>query len=516
MPAVAAELLTGPADAGEPVTDVLLAMRGIVRRFGDLSANNDIDLDVRGGEILGLLGENGSGKSTLMKVLFGMLRPDAGTITFRGKPLTDHTPAAAMAAGIAMIHQHFMLVDAMTVTENVMLGWPAAGRVLRRGHVAARIRDASHRFGLDLDPDARIAALPLGRRQRVEILKAILRDAELLVLDEPTSNLAPAEVGELLAILRRLRAEHKGVVFISHKLPEVLEVCDSVVVLRAGRVVGRTPVAGVSQTRLAAMMIGRDVAARTVPTTTGAPGEPRLTVKDLSGPGLARLDFAVRRGEILGVAGVDGNGQIELVETLAGLRPVRGGTVTLDGEDVTQSGVAARVARGLAYMPADRGATALVKAMSVTENLMLRDSARPPYGRGPFLTRGLATAKAHRLMAEFDIRARSPNTVIGHLSGGNQQKIVVARELDRAPAVLIAHQAAWGLDPGATRFVLDRMSALRAAGAAILYVSSELDEVLAISDRVAVMADGGFAGVVSRDAVDPRQLGLWMGGRAAA
>ncbi len=496
--------------------DTLLAMRGIVRRFGDLVANDQIDLEVRQGEIVGLLGENGSGKSTLMKVLFGMLRADAGSITVRGEPLADHTPAGALAAGIAMIHQHFMLVDAMTVTENVMLGWPAAGRILRTREMAARIRDASRRFGLDLDPDARVADLPLGRRQRVEILKAILRDADLLVLDEPTSNLAPTEVSELLTILLRLRDEGKGIIFISHKLPEVLEACDNVVVLRAGKVVGRVAVSATSQSQLAEMMIGRDVTVRSAAVAASpANGPVRLAVANLAGPGLERLSFEICRGEILGVAGVDGNGQIELVETLAGLRSAHSGTVALDGQDITRKGVGARTRGGLAYMPADRGTTALVKTMSIVENLMLRDSMRAPYGRGPWLTPGRAAAKARALMAEFDIRARDPETSAGRLSGGNQQKIVVARELDRAPAVLVAHQAAWGLDPGATRFVLDRMLALREAGAAILYVSSELEEVLAISDRVAVMARGGFAGLVSRAEVNARQLGLWMGGKAA-
>ena len=493
----------------------LLEMRGIVRRFGDLCANDNIDLDVRPGEILGLLGENGSGKSTLMKVLFGMLSADAGSITFRGRPLVKHTPGEAMAAGIAMIHQHFMLIDAMTVTENVMLGWPEAGRILRVKEIASRVREASRRFGLDLDPDSPIASLPLGRRQRVEILKAILRNAELLILDEPTSNLAPAEVADLLMILRRLRDEAKGIVFITHKLPEVLEVCDNVVVLRVGRVAGRAAVAGASRGQLAEMMIGRDVSAPNDAGSTPPSGAVRLAAKDFFARGLSRLTVEIRGGEILGVAGVDGNGQIELVEALTGLRPTTGGELTLDGRDITQATVAARMKLGLAYMPADRGHTALVKDMSIAENLMLRDSRRPPYGRGPLLTKASGAAKARALMTDYDIRARDPDFRVARLSGGNQQKIVVARELDRQPAVLIAHQAAWGLDPGATRFVLDRMIALRNAGAAIIYVSSELEEVLHISDRIAVMAGGGFAGIASRSEVDARRLGLWMSGRAA-
>ena len=490
----------------------LLEMRGMVRTFGALRANDGIDLDVQPGQILGLLGENGSGKSTLMKVLFGMLPPDAGTIIFRGRELSRHHPREAMAAGIAMIHQHFMLIEAMTVVENVMLGWQQAGRVIRTAAIAAQVREASRRFGLHLDPAALVATLPLGRRQRVEILKAILRDAELLILDEPTSNLAPTEIADLLTILRRLRAEGKGIIFITHKLPEVLEICDEVVVLRDGRVSGRAPVAGASRARLAEMMVGRDLtrAHKPVPRT---PGGVRLSISDLTGPGFGSLSLDVRGGEILGVAGVDGNGQIELTDTLAGLRRAHAGRIVLDGRDITHAPVAARVQAGLAYIPADRASTALVRGMSVAENLMLRDSGSSPYARGPFLTPVPAATKAQKLMTEYDIRAAGPSAVVMRLSGGNQQKIVVARELDRAPAVLVAHQAAWGLDPGATRFVLDQVIALRDAGAAVVYVSSELEEVLEISDRIAVMAGGQFAGEMPTAEADLKQIGLWMAGR---
>jgi general nucleoside transport system ATP-binding protein len=492
----------------------LLEMRGIVRCFGAVRANDGVDLDVDAGEIVGLLGENGSGKSTLMKVLFGMIAPDSGTIVFRGRPLSAHRPAEAMEAGVAMIHQHFMLVEAMTVVENVMLGWSRAGRILKRAEIAARIRETSRRFGLDLDPGAVIGDLPLGRRQRVEILKALLREVELLILDEPTSNLAPSEVGELLKILRLLRAEGKGIVFISHKLPEVLDVCDRVVVLRAGRVTGSAPIGGVTRQQLAEMMVGRDVPAPPahMPVTKG---KIRLSVDNLRGPGLGPLSFEVRGGEVLGVAGVDGNGQIELVETLAGLRRADRGSIALDGRDITRASVASRTRSGMAYMPADRASTALVKSLPIHENLMLRDSSSPPYASGWFLSPAGSDRKARDLMREYDIRAPSPQTVAARLSGGNQQKIVVARELDRKPAALIAHQAAWGLDPGATRFVINRILALREAGAAIVYFSSELEEVLEVSDRIAVMANGSFAGFTMRDGADLGQIGLWMSGRMA-
>jgi general nucleoside transport system ATP-binding protein len=491
----------------------LLEMRGIVRCFGAVRANDGVNLDVEAGEILGLLGENGSGKSTLMKVLFGMIAPDSGTIVFRGLPLSAHRPAEAMAAGVAMIHQHFMLIEAMTVVENVMLGWSQAGWVLKRAEVAARIGEASRRFGLDLDPDAVVGDLPLGRRQRVEILKALLREAELLILDEPTSNLAPSEIVELLTILRRLRAEGKGIVFISHKLPEVLDVCDRVVVLRAGRVTGSAPIGSVTRAQLAEMMVGRDVAAPSAhrPATKG---KIRLAVENLQAPGLGPLSFEVRGGEVLGVAGVDGNGQIELVETLAGLRRANdGGSITLDGRDITNASVANRTRSGMAYMPADRASTALVKSLSIHENLMLRDSNRPPYASGWFLSPAGSDRKARDLMREYDVRAPGPHTLAARLSGGNQQKIVVARELDRRPAVLVAHQAAWGLDPGATRFVINQILALREAGAAIVYCSSELEEVLEVSDRIAVMANGAFAGVTAREGAHLSQIGLWMSER---
>jgi general nucleoside transport system ATP-binding protein len=491
-----------------------LEMRGIVRCFGAVRANDGINFDVASGEIVGLLGENGSGKSTLMKVLFGMVAPGEGTIVFRGRSLSRHRPADAIAAGIAMIHQHFMLIDAMTVVENVMLGWPEAGRLLKRTEIAGRIREASRRFGLDLDPDTLVADLPLGRRQRVEILKAVLREAELLILDEPTSNLAPSEVADLITILRRLRGEGKGIVFISHKLPEILEVCDRVIVLRAGCVAGAARVCDVTKAQLAEMMVGRDVTASRAPPSITR-GSVRLDAEGLAGPGLGPISFEIRGGEILGVAGVDGNGQIELAETLAGLRSTTSGSIVLDGKQITNASVAERTRSGLAYMPADRSSTALVKSMSISENLMLRDSRRPPYSRGPFLFPSGMQGKTQELMREYDIRAPGPRTVAARLSGGNQQKIVVARELDRNPKVLIAHQAAWGLDPGATRFVLNRVLALREAGAGILYLSSELEEVLNVSDRIAVIANGGFAGVVDRADVDLRQIGLWMSGRAA-
>jgi len=492
----------------------LLEMRGMVKVYGALRANDGIDLDVFAGEIVGLLGENGSGKSTLMKVLFGMVEADGGGIVFRGRELSGHRPGEAMAVGIAMIHQHFMLVEAMTVLENIMLGWPEAGKLLKRQVIAEKIREASRRLGLDLDPETRVADLPLGRRQRVEILKAVLRNAELLILDEPTSNLAPAEVRDLLVVLKRLRSEGKGIIFITHKMPEVIEACDKVVVLRAGKVSGKAVVSGADKAQLAEMMVGRDV---TTPYVMKAPekGAARIGMRQLAAKSIGPLDLDVRGGEILAIAGVDGNGQLELAETLAGLRRADAGTITLDARDITHATPANRTKAGLAYMPADRSMTALVKSMTIMENLMLRDIQRPPYSLRGLLTMGFARRRAEALMSQFDIRAASPLTKAGSLSGGNQQKIVIARELARQPAVLVAHQPTWGLDPGATRFVLERIIALRDAGSAVIYISSELEEVLAIGDRVAVLAGGRLAGLVTRNEVDMPQIGLWMSERAA-
>jgi simple sugar transport system ATP-binding protein len=498
----------------------LLEMRGIVKTYGPVRANDGIDLDVEAGQIVGLLGENGSGKSTLMKVLFGMVEPDTGGIVYKGHELSGHNPKAAIALGIGMIHQHFMLIEAMTVAENIMLGWGEAGRWLKRREIATEIREASRKFGLDLDPDTVVGTLSLGR-QRIEILKAVMRGAELLILDEPTSNLAPQEVSGLLGVMRQLRAAGKGIIFISHKMAEVMAVCDEVVVLRDGRVAGRRSVADASEADLAHMMVGRDIAHPLGRIDTGTGGTTLLEVRNLcvdarDGIALSDIDFELKAGEVLALAGVDGNGQFELVETLAGLRRASSGTVRLNGADITRAGVARRVAAGLAYIPADRSTTSLIQSMTIAENLSLRDIFRPPYARGPWLDRKGRSAAAHRMIEQFSIRAPGPETIARQLSGGNQQKVVIAREIARAPRVLVAFQATWGLDPGATRFVREQVVALRNAGNAVLYISSELEEVLALGDRVGVMFGGRLLEVARRESLDLGRIGLLMSGQVAA
>jgi len=498
----------------------MLKMRGICKSYGSVRANRDIDLDVAAGRIVGLLGENGSGKSTLMKVLFGIVAADAGTITFKDQILAAHNPRMAIAAGLGMIHQHFTLVDAMTVTENVMLGWDRAGFWLRPQEIAALIRDTSRTYGLDLDPDAVVGDLPHGQRQRVEIMKVILRGAELLILDEPTSNLSPPEIRGLLDVMRRLREQGRGVIFISHKLDEVLEICDDIVVLRDGEVSGRRAAEGATKADLAHMMVGRDVT-NTIVKTEHAPGAPVLHVVKLGRrdeKGLQRLNdisFSLHAGEILAVAGVDGNGQSDLVDVLAGLRDATEGGIDLAGLDITRLPVAERLAAGLSYIPVDRAATSLVPAMSVADNLALREFDRTPFSRHGWLRRSAFEEHTRERMQHFGIRAAGPDAPARTLSGGNQQKIVVAREIGRKPKVLIAFQPTWGLDPGATRFVIDQLIALRDAGGAVLYLSASLEEVLMLGDRIAVMYGGRLSQPVPRANVDVTEIGLMMAGAGA-
>ena len=500
------------------MTRALLEMRGISKSYGSVQANRRIDLTVMPGEIVGLLGENGSGKSTLMKVLFGMVRPDEGDVVYQGRQLEAGSPRAALEQGIAMIHQHFTLVEAMTVSENLMLGWSRdAGPWLNHAATARKVREAAAHYGLEVDPDARVEQLALGEKQRVEILKAILRGAHLLILDEPSSILSPPEIERLLAFLKRFRAEGHSVVFITHKLGEVLEVADRVVVLRDGQVVGATDVAGATRESLARLMVGRELAPPAARAASPA-GKARLQVEGLAArdaSGVERLrgaSFTLRAGEVLALAGIDGNGQGELANTLAGITVPTAGRILLDGVDITRGNARTRLAAGIAYIPADRAGTSLVQGMSIEDNLVLRDIDQEPYSSGGRIARAVLRRLAQQRMREFDIRAASPQVPARTLSGGNQQKVALARELSRQPRVVIAFQPTWGLDPGATRFVVESLLKLRQQGAAVLYISSELEEVLAVGDRIGVLSGGRILHVVDRAQADLESIGLAMAG----
>ncbi|NYE22899.1 ABC transporter ATP-binding protein [Pigmentiphaga litoralis] len=498
----------------------MLEMRGISKTYGAVRANRDIDLTVQRGEIVGLLGENGSGKSTLMKILFGMVRPDAGGIVYQGRELAVGSPKGALEAGIAMIHQHFTLVEAMTVTDNLMLGMQGGGAWLAPAAMAQRIREAGQRYGLAIDPDARVESLALGEKQRVEILKAILRGADLLILDEPTSILSPPEIAQLLDFLKRFRAEGRAVIFITHKLGEVLEVADQVVVLRDGQVVGAQSTQGATRQSLARLMVGRDPAPAAARVDT-PPGRERLRVEGLGArdaSGVQRLkdvSFTLRAGEVLAIAGIDGNGQGELADTLAGITRASGGAVFLDGVDITRGNARSRLAAGIAYLPADRSGTSLVQAMSLEDNLMLRDADQAPYSRAGVIDRRTARRIAKERLAQFNVRAASSIVAARTLSGGNQQKVALAREIGRAPDILIAFQPTWGLDPDSTRFVIQRVLALRDAGGAVIYISSELEEVLAVGDRIAVLSEGSLVDMLDRKDADIERLGLALAGSAS-
>jgi general nucleoside transport system ATP-binding protein len=495
-----------------------LELRGITKHFGDLVANDHIDLVVEPGEIHALLGENGAGKSTLMNVLYGLLQPDQGEILVDEKPQHFRSPGDAIAAGIGMVHQHFMLVPVFTVAENIMLGAePTVGAVgvLDRGTARARVLEVSQRYGLPVDPDATVEDLPVGVQQRVEIIKALVRDVDLLILDEPTAVLTPQETDELLAVMRNLKAAGKSIVFITHKLKEVKAIADRITVVRRGRVVG-TAQPQESEDGLAALMVGRAVRL-TVEKAPAELGGPVLTVRGLSvyddrgHPAVDGVDLEVRQGEVLGIAGVQGNGQTELVEAVMGLRPVSAGTVELAGRDVTGWDTRAILRAGVGYIPEDRSVDGLVKEFTVAENLVLDVYDQAPYAAGLALRPAAITAAARDLVAEFDVRTSSAQAEVGTLSGGNQQKVIVARELGRKLRLAVCAQPSRGVDVGSTEFIHARVVRERDSGTAVLLVSSELDEVQALADRIAVMYRGKLLATVPADT--PReQIGLLMAG----
>jgi general nucleoside transport system ATP-binding protein len=496
---------------------VELELKGITKRFGSLVANDEIDLVVGPGQVHALLGENGAGKSTLMNVLYGLLQPDEGEILVNGKPARFTSPRDAIDAGIGMVHQHFMLVPVFTVAENVTLGHEETrpGGLLDRRKARADVRELSRKYGLEVDPDALVENLPVGIQQRVEIVKALVGNANVLILDEPTSVLTPAETRDLFRIIRELKAGGTSIIFISHKLKEVKEIADTISVLRRGKVVGQAePTA--TEDQLAALMVGRDVQL-VVSKDAAKPGEvvlkvDGLTVTDETGRVWVNdLDFDVRAGEILGVAGVQGNGQTELCEALMGLRPVASGQISFNGRDIAHATPRQRLHAGIGYVPEDRQEDGLIGAFTVAENMVLDVYDRKPYAAGIRLNLGAIEENAAERIPEFDVRTTSADVPVGTLSGGNQQKVILARELGHEPRLLIASQPTRGLDVGSIEFVHKRIVAARDAGAAVLIVSAELDEIYALADRIAVMYEGRITGF-RPPSVPVEELGKLMAG----
>src|ERR1022692_1315545 len=516
-----------------------LELRGITKRFGGLVANDQIDLVVQPGEIRALLGENGAGKTTLMNVLYGLVQPDEGEILIDDRPAQIRSPKDAINAGIGMVHQHFMLVPVFTAAENVTLGTERLRQVripplplgpmslpalsvptfglLDRRRARRDVLELSERYGLKVNPDANVEDLPVGVQQRVEIIKALLRDASVLILDEPTAVLTPGESQDLFRIMRQLREGGRSIVFISHKLKEVQAIADNITVIRRGQVVGERPPA-TSDSELAALMVGRSVQLR-VSKKPASPAGVRLEIRDLTVAGergetaVSAISFQVRGGEILGIAGVQGNGQTELCEALMGLRPCLG-SVLLDGAEIGAASTRDRLRAGIGYIPEDRQEDGLVGGFTVADNLVLDVYDRPPYASGLALNLDKIRESAVSLVADYDVRTTSVLTPVGTLSGGNQQKVIVARELSRDNKLLLASQPTRGLDVGSIEFVHSQIVAQRDRGVAVVIVSSELDEIYALSDRIAVMYEGRIVGFCEPD-IPEAELGLLMAGAGA-
>jgi len=502
----------------QPSSEPVLRLRGITKRFGTLLANDAVDLDVGAGEVVALLGENGAGKSTLISILFGHYVADAGSVEAFGRPLPPGDPAAALAAGIGIVHQHFTLADNLSVLDNVLLGTePLLAPRSRRAEGRERLLALARRFGLEVRPEARIGDLSVGEQQRVEILKALYRDARVLILDEPTAVLTPQESTALRTALRRLVDEGLSLVFITHKLDEVLEIGDRVVVLRAGRVAGELPVAGADRARLAALMVGRAVEEPVRrPHRTGADVVVLERVSLRGGDGRPRLDdvsLAVRAGEIVAVAGVAGNGQSALAAVLSGLEPPADGRFLLAGEDVGRARARGLVARGVGRIPEDRHASGVFGDMSIPETLIAEDYARRPQSRFGLIDWPAARRFAGRIVEAFDVRCERVEMRARLLSGGNLQKLLLGRALARNPRFLLAAQPTRGLDVGAAAYVHGRLLAAREEGAAILLISEDLDEVLRLADRVAVMFRGRLSEPEPRERVTVEALGLRMAGQ---
>ncbi len=495
-----------------------LQTKGITKRFPGVLANDHVDFELRKGEIHALLGENGAGKTTLMNIIYGLYEPDEGEIFLDGKRVEIRTPKDAIAHGIGMVHQHFMLIPVFTVAENIMLGAETSrGAVLDRRRVAEQVRELSKRYGLDVNPEAYVRELPVGVQQRVEIIKALYRKAEILILDEPTAVLTPQESEELFRTMRELASQGVSIIFITHKLKEVLAVADRITVMRAGRVVGTVSPQETDQAHLAAMMVGREVIL-TVDKDQAQPGAEVLRVENLHvaddrGVEVVRgVSFSVQAGEVLGIAGVQGNGQTELVEALTGLRRPLSGSISIEGHELANASPRRIIEAGVAHIPEDRQRYGLVISYPVTDNLILSTYYLEPFAHHKVLNYQEIDRHARRLVQEFDIRTPSPYLQASKLSGGNQQKVIVARELSRPIKLLIANQPTRGLDVGSIEYIHREIVRMRDAGCAVLLVSAELDEIMALSDRIAVMYRGQIVDTLPASRATKEVLGLIMAG----
>jgi ABC-type uncharacterized transport system ATPase subunit len=499
--------------------EFVLEMRDIRKEFPGVVANDGVSFEIRRGEVHALLGENGAGKSTLMNILYGLYRPDEGEIRLNGKTVSFSSAREAIQAGIGMVHQHFMLIPVMTVAENIVLGVePRSGFLLDETEAEHRVRELSERFGLTVDPTALVSEITVGQEQRVEILKALYRGADLLILDEPTAVLTPQEASELFEIIRSLQADGKSIIFISHKLNEVLAIADRITVLRRGKTIETVPRDGATEASLARAMVGRDVLLR-VEKGPAQPGEVLLEVEDLhvrDDRGIAKVrgvSFEVRAGEIVGIAGVDGNGQSELIDALTGLQRPEEGRIIVAGREQRHATAREMLDAGVGHIPEDRQRRGLVLEFSISENVALHDYAKAPDARFGWLFPARMEERARRLIADFDVRGGGPLTRARGLSGGNQQKLVAAREIDRDPKVLVAAQPTRGVDVGAIEYLHRRLVHERDRGRAILLVSLELDEILSLSDRILVLYEGEIVGEHTGD-VSEEEIGLEMlGGR---
>lgn len=495
---------------------ICLEVKEITKEFPGVLANDHVNMEVSEGEIHAILGENGAGKSTLMKIIYGLYKPDFGTIRLYGKELQFTSPRQAIEAGIGMVHQHFMLIPELTVAENIVLGGELGKVHYRRKENEALVRELSAQYHLEIDPSMKVKDLTVGLQQRVEILKVFYRKARLLILDEPTAMLTPQEAEELFLVMDKLRSQGVPILFISHKLDEVKKISDRITVMRAGKAVSTLETKATTPQELANLMVGHEVILQVSKPPQKA-GEPILEVKNCV-VSSGRIDkvkgcsFEIQRGEIFGLAGIDGNGQAELVNALTGITRIKSGQIFFKGKEITTASVRQRINAGIAYIPQDRQLDGLVMDFKLTENFMLRDFAQKPYARAGQLQKQVIEQHSNRLAEDYDVRPRRTQTLARNLSGGNQQKVILAREVSRDPELLIAAQPTRGLDVGAIQFIHNKLLDLRTEGKAILLVSLELDEIMALSDRIGVIHEGKLMDILPGGEVTKEELGLLMTG----